>query len=438
MRKSNSGKTNEKILFHGTDSKHIDAICQQNFDWRICGTHGTAYGRGESVFHLYQTRTRVRSPHVVLTSAMLLLGSYFARDARYSHNYTNPSATRSMFACRVLLGTYTRGTSDYVRPPPKEDDPSVFYDSCVNSMSDPSIFVVFEKHQVYPEYLIQYTEDTQSSVAHISQISAPLVTPRQSLSNYTVPSSKLQGTTVDTPFIANARVPKASAAASRVVSHQPGVTVYAPQATTATSAIPAANLDLISRSSSLAKRDPDFGRSALANASANRKLIAETPQSHRQAFTGSTGEKTMSRTISCGSLSRVSPAHQPAARGGVISDLEAVLQRAQERRSIPDSGSRTIRSDVHSSVTSQTRLSSPSATNTTSHQDPSWLSGVNDQQLPSSSSRRMPSSLLAPDYMASSSPHVGSSNTTKLSSETTTGEAFSDLLDYFQRLSHRK
>ena len=37
----------EKKLFHGTDSKFIDAICCSNFDWRICGTHGTAYGNGE-------------------------------------------------------------------------------------------------------------------------------------------------------------------------------------------------------------------------------------------------------------------------------------------------------------------------------------------------------------------------------------------------------
>ena len=37
----------EKKLFHGTNPKHIDAICLTNFDWRICGTHGTAFGKGE-------------------------------------------------------------------------------------------------------------------------------------------------------------------------------------------------------------------------------------------------------------------------------------------------------------------------------------------------------------------------------------------------------
>lgn len=48
MKKNNRGKdVAEKQLFHGTDRKHVDAICRNNFDWRICGTHGTAYGKGE-------------------------------------------------------------------------------------------------------------------------------------------------------------------------------------------------------------------------------------------------------------------------------------------------------------------------------------------------------------------------------------------------------
>ncbi|KAJ8373853.1 hypothetical protein SKAU_G00044330 [Synaphobranchus kaupii] len=127
MRKNNAGRNvNERLLFHGTDSTHIDAICKQNFDWRLCGTHGTAYGKG----------------------------SYFARDAKYSHSYTGSSGMRTMFVCRVLVGGYTKGDSSYLRPPSKDGGDSVFYDSCVDNVRDPSIFVVFEKHQVYPEYIL--------------------------------------------------------------------------------------------------------------------------------------------------------------------------------------------------------------------------------------------------------------------------------------------
>lgn len=37
----------ERQLFHGTSASFVDAICQQNFDWRVCGLHGTSYGKGK-------------------------------------------------------------------------------------------------------------------------------------------------------------------------------------------------------------------------------------------------------------------------------------------------------------------------------------------------------------------------------------------------------
>ncbi|XP_042560820.1 protein mono-ADP-ribosyltransferase PARP12-like [Clupea harengus] len=64
MTKANKDKkyvAGERLLFHGTDSKFIDAICYQNFDWRKSGANGTVYGEG----------------------------CYFARDARYSNSYTS-------------------------------------------------------------------------------------------------------------------------------------------------------------------------------------------------------------------------------------------------------------------------------------------------------------------------------------------------------------
>ncbi|KAJ7329087.1 hypothetical protein JRQ81_015261 [Phrynocephalus forsythii] len=130
MKKANGGKdVDERQLFHGTSKSHVDAICQQNFDWRICGVHGTAYGKG----------------------------SYFARDASYSDNYSKSDSTiQTMFWAKVLVGDYTRGSSLYLRPPAKDTQNTSFYNSCVNDLMDPSIFVIFEKHQIYPEYLIEY------------------------------------------------------------------------------------------------------------------------------------------------------------------------------------------------------------------------------------------------------------------------------------------
>lgn len=48
MQKQNGGKeVDERQLFHGTSANFVDAICQQNFDWRVCGLHGTSYGKGK-------------------------------------------------------------------------------------------------------------------------------------------------------------------------------------------------------------------------------------------------------------------------------------------------------------------------------------------------------------------------------------------------------
>ncbi|XP_069618955.1 protein mono-ADP-ribosyltransferase PARP12-like isoform X3 [Ranitomeya imitator] len=138
MKKVNPGRDVKEIRsFHGTERTHIETICSQNFDWRICGTHGTVYGQG----------------------------SYFARDASYSHNYSTPtsSGTRAMFVARVLVGDYVTGNPQMKRPPLRPGSSSQYYDSCVDNIFSPSIFVVFEKHQIYPEYLLEYEEEQKKS-----------------------------------------------------------------------------------------------------------------------------------------------------------------------------------------------------------------------------------------------------------------------------------
>lgn len=65
-------------------------------------------------------------------------GSYFARDAAYSHHYSKSDThVQMMFLARVLVGDFVRGNPSLVRPPAKEGQSNAFYDSCVNSVSDP-------------------------------------------------------------------------------------------------------------------------------------------------------------------------------------------------------------------------------------------------------------------------------------------------------------
>ncbi|KAM9481049.1 protein mono-ADP-ribosyltransferase PARP12-like [Clarias gariepinus] len=130
MKERNAGREiDERYLFHGTDKSLIEAICEQNFDWRICGVHGSLYGKG----------------------------SYFARDARYADRFAKSKAGYKMiFVALVLVGEFTQGSSSLVRPPQKSSSTG-FYDSCVDNTSNPAIFVIFEKYQIYPEYIIEYS-----------------------------------------------------------------------------------------------------------------------------------------------------------------------------------------------------------------------------------------------------------------------------------------
>ncbi|XP_063093783.1 protein mono-ADP-ribosyltransferase PARP11 isoform X8 [Cavia porcellus] len=140
---------NEQMLFHGTSSEFVEAICIHNFDWRINGIHGALFGKG----------------------------TYFARDAAYSsrfckddikhgntfqiHGVSLPQrhlfrAYKSMFLARVLIGDYINGDSKYMRPPSKDGSYVNLYDSCVDDTWNPRIFVVFDANQIYPEYLIDF------------------------------------------------------------------------------------------------------------------------------------------------------------------------------------------------------------------------------------------------------------------------------------------
>lgn len=43
-------RVNEKRLFHGTSPDSVEAICKENFDWRLSGTATvTLYGQGSYV-----------------------------------------------------------------------------------------------------------------------------------------------------------------------------------------------------------------------------------------------------------------------------------------------------------------------------------------------------------------------------------------------------
>lgn len=70
------------FLYHGTASDLVESICAQSFDPRLHGTHETLYGKG----------------------------SYFAKNASYSHGYSLPDQDGYfyMFLAQVLVGHYVK------------------------------------------------------------------------------------------------------------------------------------------------------------------------------------------------------------------------------------------------------------------------------------------------------------------------------------------
>ena len=65
---------------------------------------------------------------------------------------------RYMFLAKVLTGMATGGGSDFRRPPPLDplDPLGRCYDSCVDNIYTPRIWVIFDSTQAYPEYAIEY------------------------------------------------------------------------------------------------------------------------------------------------------------------------------------------------------------------------------------------------------------------------------------------
>ncbi|KAI2659876.1 Protein mono-ADP-ribosyltransferase PARP14 [Labeo rohita] len=86
-------------------------------------------------------------------------GTYFAVDPSYSaKNYSKPDAKghKRMYLARVLVGDFTQGKKGLVTPPKRKSKGVHLYDSVTDKIKNPSMFVIFNDVQAYPEYLITF------------------------------------------------------------------------------------------------------------------------------------------------------------------------------------------------------------------------------------------------------------------------------------------
>nr|XP_056717401.1 protein mono-ADP-ribosyltransferase PARP14-like [Euleptes europaea] len=133
MDAKNGTTNNEKCLFHGTASSSLTLINNSGFNRSYAGYHAALYGNG----------------------------TYFAVNASYSaqNTYSKPDADgrKYMYLARVLVGEYCAGSAGLVVPKAKNGtDPTNLYDSVTDNVKKPSMFVIFNDIQAYPEYLITF------------------------------------------------------------------------------------------------------------------------------------------------------------------------------------------------------------------------------------------------------------------------------------------
>lgn len=133
MERRNGHQNNEKRLFHGTCQDTVAHISEHGFNRSYAGKNATCFGKG----------------------------TYFAVNASYSSSNTysrpNQAGEKCMYLCRVLTGDFTAGNQNVIVPPAKGGPTSVEkYDSVVDNLANPSMYIIFHDSQAYPEYLITF------------------------------------------------------------------------------------------------------------------------------------------------------------------------------------------------------------------------------------------------------------------------------------------
>ncbi|XP_062610602.1 protein mono-ADP-ribosyltransferase PARP14-like [Saccostrea cucullata] len=126
------GTQNERELWHGTAPEAVNSINSLGFNRSYCGKNAVAYGEGV----------------------------YFAVNAGYSAQDTysrrDPSGNKRMYLCKVLTGEFTVGKGGMRVPPAKGQQSHILYDSVVNNMANPVMYIIFNDTQGYPDYLITF------------------------------------------------------------------------------------------------------------------------------------------------------------------------------------------------------------------------------------------------------------------------------------------
>ena len=79
-----------------------------------------------------------------------------ADSSSTQYSRPNGSGVQHMFLCRVVVGEYCMGVRDALTPDVRSGHK--LYDTTVNNMSDPAIYVTYHDAQAYPDYLVRFRQ----------------------------------------------------------------------------------------------------------------------------------------------------------------------------------------------------------------------------------------------------------------------------------------
>uniref|UniRef100_A0A3B5KWS8 Poly [ADP-ribose] polymerase n=1 Tax=Xiphophorus couchianus TaxID=32473 RepID=A0A3B5KWS8_9TELE len=121
----------ERVLYHGTSEGSVKEICVHGFNRSFCGKNATVYGQGV---------------YFAVNSALSVQDQY---------SPPNPDGYKFIFASKVLTGDFTKGCHSMKTAPLKETgNIPLRYDSVTDDITKPTMFVIFNDTQAFPEYLI--------------------------------------------------------------------------------------------------------------------------------------------------------------------------------------------------------------------------------------------------------------------------------------------
>ena len=89
------------------------------------------------------------------------IATYFAKNAKYSHDYRHTLATGEFqfFLSEVLLGDFAALPSNNAlkMPPTNPANNNVYFDSVKGHTNGSDVYMVYLPNKAYPRYLVTYT-----------------------------------------------------------------------------------------------------------------------------------------------------------------------------------------------------------------------------------------------------------------------------------------